>query len=123
MQTLLEMNERYETAQKGQYVVENVTSQLRKMVAERERRRGRPFSDTESVGTQSLASLLHHVERHNTEVETENEQSRLHLRQVRHTCICHHSLKFILKLKFHIPVWVCKCSMWYLYLLSVRKCD
>ena len=81
-QTLLELTRKLESGQKSQYSNETVLSQLRKMVADRERRRGKSFSDTDSFTSQNASMLLHHIERYNSEVETENEENSLRLRQV-----------------------------------------
>ena len=79
----MELNSKLETMQKEHYIYDNALSQLRAVLGERERRRGRPYFDTDSAASQTATMLAHAAERALQEADSDSELQKDKIRQVR----------------------------------------
>ena len=64
-------NEKLDSLQREQCLVNSAVSQLRTTLSEREQQRGRPFYESEPVSKQNISMLVHTVERCLQELQAE----------------------------------------------------
>ena len=81
-QTILDLTRKHDTVQRDHYVVDMSLNQLRSVISEQERRRGRPYYEGEPLQNQNITLLVRAIEKCVQELDTELQLKTARITQV-----------------------------------------
>lgn len=82
LQALQEANRRLESTNRDKYLIDTALNQIRLLLVDVERKRGKPYFESDPVSKQVPGMLVHTFERFVQEMNSDNDQKKSRISEV-----------------------------------------